>query len=168
MIKYFEDIMAVKCAYSCTVGEAKAAVDAREKDTRNYCTVEALHTLLKITYEHAYILLHRAGRKDNHDFYITPYLAEQSWAEPKFRAYYAGNKAYQLYGRPICRSLTQVKKDFPFGRYLLISPTHALALVNGMVYDNMTDRKRYTISSIWQIFPERFVKEMVEEISANG
>lgn len=119
-------------------------------DFRNNCTVHALANARGIPLEEAYLILKKAGRKDNQGFHMGYWLPHQSFATsidlvPLSRG--RGTRKYSLRGKDIV-------KMFPVGRYIIKTAHHVIALVDGKIIDN-ANYKRIAALSLFKIEPAK-------------
>lgn len=117
----------------------------------NNCTVLAMKTVTGWTEKKCQTILSKAGRKKDKGFGITQYLKQSKKikdvqftkiAEPN---YYRYNNTYAL-------------KDFATyrnkGVYYIVTKTHALAIVDGVIVDNLTGRQagdRRHVQHAWKV-----------------
>ncbi len=127
-------------------------------DTKNYCTIFALSNAAKIPYYQAYMIMHEvAGRKNKHGVNMYTWLKGKGWrfAELKFKNTISRNDEHATGWTKGTMSGTRARKNFPFGRFVILIKGHALAMVNGQFIDN-APRKRYAIRAIFEINKQAF------------
>lgn len=118
--------------------EVKKATQISTTNDNNNCTVLALKSVTGWTEKKCQTILANAGRKLNRGFAITEYLKQSKKiekvqftkiAEPN---YYRSNNTYAL------KDFATYRKE---GVYYVVTNTHALAIINGVIVDNLTGRQ---------------------------
>jgi hypothetical protein len=101
----------------CDGGKAEAGI----KD-KNDCTVRAIAHARCIPYAEAHEALRKAGRQNGKGFDIYYYLTRQPWA-----------RAVRWHE---CKTFDAFAMKYPKGHYILASTRHAVAVVDGAIYDS--------------------------------
>jgi hypothetical protein len=103
----------------------------------NDCSVRALAIAAGITYGQAHDLLKAQGRKDRKGarvYMIRAAAASTAKVEDVLvrqpKTHWMGGYSYT------CPTLSQVIRKHSSGRYILITRNHAIALVDGVIYDS--------------------------------
>ena len=119
---------------------------------RNDCTVMAIATAFELSYAIAHDLLTCAGRKPYQGFWLNVWLdARTPQIINKFK--------YERIGLPVIDptkhyilgvTLTQFRRDFPEGRFILQCRGHVFTYINGKTF-NLWTGARTRITAIWHL-----------------
>lgn len=121
--------------------DAGRASSRRPRQT-NDCTVIALALARRLSYDDAYDQLRAAGRQSGRRFNFRPWIEAQGWAR---RIAFPAVK-----GRP---RMTPVRfvQDFPKGYYILRTAHHAIACIDGVLYDQVAVRESMCVYAAWEV-----------------
>lgn len=119
----------------------------------NDCTVIALSIAVGIPYDVAHGMLLLAGRRNCHGFMMTAWLADKAKLGEtvcgyKFTQVDCGEldkSALPAYSRrPLYKykTVAQVRRDFPKGRFILSIHKHVFAMIDGVILDYTSPRSR--------------------------
>lgn len=115
---------------------------SKHSKQKNDCTVRALATTLEITYDEAYSMLAKAGRKSSCKFRISDWLETQPWAEKiSFPAVKGEHRM-----NPVVFT-----KKFSSGAYICKTAGHVFAVIDGTLYDDTENRPDRCIYTAWRI-----------------
>lgn len=125
------------------------------KTDNNYCTVVATATVLDVEYEEAYRLLQAKGRQHGQGMRIGDMLRGDQIGHHKFEQVYK-KKFYRGVDRKGESNLTirTAAEQFPKGRYLVFTKSHALSIVNGKVVDNLRFHPKAIVTSMYRLVEE--------------
>jgi hypothetical protein len=135
-----------------------------EHETRD-CFVKALQAVTGVPYRDAHNFCETfMGRKPKHGTYPTSYMTQAVTEEFTVFGYRIFKHDASLgtrvrrnwYGTTVVRSyptLTQFVKSHPRGRYIIWSDDHALAVIDGVVYDNGAAGPRIRITGVYGLVP---------------
>lgn len=113
-----------------------------EREGRD-CTVKALTAATGVPYRDAHAFMASQGRQNGHGAYMSTMLP--NWARNKTIIFgyrvtqveIGGQIDYRTAGW-ILPTLAKVFKQCKDGRYIIIKPHHALAVVNGVIFDSQS------------------------------
>ena len=114
------------------------------------CVVRAITNVTGLPYDEVHAVLKKHGRKDRHGTYYQTSLAAMKELGfvgiPTTQDYWARNLKSAVAGK---RSLNQVLKDLPMGKFVVYVRGHATALVNGKIIDTFDQSKQKPVKVIW-------------------
>lgn len=125
----------------------------RGKDDRQDCTVQALANVTALTYDEAHELLERHGRKRKRGFNIGRLLRlhpilnffrfQPVGLEKTFKHFRKSDGWGERVRATRSKTMTvnQFVRTHPRGRFYLTTNTHAFALIDGGVVDNLRNPK---------------------------
>jgi hypothetical protein len=131
--------------FSFRLSDAGRATSKRPKQ-HNDCTVRALSTACSISYDEAYELLAKAGRKCGRGFHFRAFALAAEVAGYKFR--WVPFPAKKGHPRMRPGSFTQ---EFPDGRFILRTAKHVMACVDGTIFDSFQPNDNRCVYGAWQL-----------------
>jgi len=117
--------------------------DSGIKDNNN-CTICALSTSAGIPYNEAFEIGKAAGRKTGRGFH-TEKLA--------LTAKKHGISLRKMKHKPI--TIQKFLERYPTGRYLVRRRGHAFAIIDGIIYDHLTNTPLQRITDSWKVESKR-------------
>lgn len=127
------------------VPDAVLAASKRMKENSD-CTVKALAVAYSVGYEWAHAVLKEHGRKNREGIYtrdVFPVVLTNMGIKHRVGPYSATNKV----------SLKKFCEAHPKGRYVVTSSGHAMAVIDGVVYD-WGDKPRRMVKWAVRIYKE--------------
>ena len=125
-----------------------------QHNERNACTVIAVSNGAGLPYHVAHEMMAKAGRQPRHGFYFSQWMnfgcrrAEVSGEPFTLGAYKVTRVNLYAAGFP---TLNQVSRDFKRGRFILCTRNHALAMIDGVIYDNAGTGARARIKNMYYL-----------------
>ena len=102
------------------------------------CTVRAFAIVCGLPYAESHSILKDAGRKNQHGVHFDTVLKIIGWR-------------YRLKRRnDTDTTLRGFVEAHPTGRYIVLERGHALALVDGVIHDNLSPTPRSKVRAAWQ------------------
>jgi hypothetical protein len=125
--------------------QLKVIADANSdiKDRRN-CTICALSTAAGIPYNEAFQIGKDAGRKTGRGF---------NTAKLALTAKKSGIKIRKMNHKTL--TIQKFLERYPTGRYLVRRSGHAFAIIDGIVYDHLTNTPLQRITDSWNVESKR-------------
>ena len=117
--------------------------DSGIKDNNN-CTICALSTSAGIPYNEAFEIGKAAGRKTGRGFHTKKLVLT---AKKK------GISLRKMKHKPI--TIQKFLERYPTGRYLVRRTGHAFAIIDGIIYDHLTNTPLQRIKDSWKVESKR-------------
>ena len=115
----------------CDGGLAKSSIN-----DDNNCVVRAIAIAYGLSYKKAYDIAAAAGRKHAKGAYTENVLQKSGLKYTKFVRHL---------------TINQFLKSNPQGRFIATRRGHAFAIINGTIYDSVTNKKRQIINKLFQV-----------------
>lgn len=129
---------------------------------KNDCTVRALANAASIPYTEAHAALKNVGRKEGHGEHLNVYADAYAKYGFELVAFFGTTKASLGYRRrmmlkgvdvPLCKGMSfgRMLETLKHGRYIVTVRGHALAVVNGKVFDTHATSNQKSVVALFKM-----------------